>query len=102
MLYVTEYLWVWDTLSHNTSYLEDVTMGIFHYFMTLYRLNQGFSKSETVGLPSHKALEKGALSPGIMIMLFDLIDTQQLSQDSLILLFDMTSDYTKYIKKGLS
>ena len=31
-------------------------------------------------------------------MLFDAIDTQQLSQDSLILLFDIT-DYTKYIKK---
>ncbi len=39
---------------------------------------------------------------GIMIMLFDPTDTQQLSQDSLILLFVITSDYTKYIKKGLS
>lgn len=36
---------------------------------------------------------------GIMIMLLDPIDTQLLSQDSLILLFDITSDYTKYIKK---
>ncbi len=34
-----------------------------------------------------------------MITLFDPIDTQQLSQDSLILRFDRTSDYTKYIKK---
>ncbi len=71
----------------------------------------------TLGLPSDKAWEKVPPHPsllyllsftqfldasGIMIMLFDLIDTQQLSQDSLILLFDMTSDYTKYIKKGLS
>ncbi len=32
-------------------------------------------------------------------MLFDPIDTQQLSQDSLILQFDITSDYTKYRKK---
>ncbi len=34
-----------------------------------------------------------------MIILFDPINAQQLSQDSLILLFDITSDYTKYIKK---
>ncbi len=32
-------------------------------------------------------------------MLFDPIDTPQLSQDCLILLFDITSDYTKYIQK---
>ncbi len=36
---------------------------------------------------------------GIMIMLFGPIDTQQLSQDSLILQFDITSDYTEYIKE---
>lgn len=34
-----------------------------------------------------------------MIMLFDSTDTQQLSQESLILLFAITSDRTKYIKK---
>ena len=34
-----------------------------------------------------------------MIMLFDPIDTKQLSQDSLMLLLDITSDLTKYIKK---
>ncbi len=37
-----------------------------------------------------------------MIILFDPIDTQQLSQARLILLFDITSDYTNYIKKSLS
>ncbi len=72
---------------------------------------QGFSKSETMGLPSDKAWKKAPPHAqlvyllsfaqfldtyGIMIMLFDPIDTQQLSQDSLILLFDITSDYTYY------
>lgn len=32
---------------------------------------------------------------GIMIMLFVITDTLQFSQDSLILLLDITSDYTK-------
>ncbi len=74
---------------------------------------QGFSRSETVGLPSDKAWKKAPPQPRFvyllsfgqsldacgMIMLFDPIDIQQLSQDSLTLLFDITSDYTKYIKK---
>ncbi len=74
----------------------------------------GVFKSETVGLPSDKAWKKAPPQTplvyllsfaqfldayGIVIMLFDPIDTQELSQDSLILLFDVTLDYTKYIKK---
>ncbi len=69
---------------------------------------QEFSKSETVGLPSDEACNAVPLylltftrfldAYGIVIMLFDPIDAQQLSQESLILRFD----YTKYIKKGLS
>ncbi len=73
-------------------------------------LDQGFSKSDTVGTPSDKAWKKVPPQPPLVYllsftefldtygMLFDLIDTQQLCQDSLILLFDKTSDYTKYIK----
>lgn len=36
---------------------------------------------------------------GIMIMLSDPVDTQQLGQDSLILLFDLTSDCTEIHKE---
>ncbi len=73
----------------------------------LFTVEQGFSKSETVGLPSDKAWKKAPRplvyllsftqfldAYGIMFMLFDPIDTKQLSQDSLILQFDITSDYT--------
>ncbi len=65
-------------------------------------VDQGFSKSETVGFPSDKAWKKAPLdiyldAYGIMIVLFDPIDTQQLSRGNPILL----SGYTKYIKKGV-
>ncbi len=65
----------------------------------IFVIEQGFSKS----LWASPQIKLGKSSiPGclwIVIMLFDPIDTQQLSQDSLILLFDITSDNTKYIKK---
>lgn len=70
-------------------------------------LEQGFSNSDW-GPPIRQTFEQGALvylfscaqyleAYGITIMLFDPIDTQQWGQDSLILLFDITWDYTKYI-----
>ncbi len=63
-------------------------------------MDQGFSKSETVGLLSDKAWKKAPPTVyllsfaqfldayGIMIILFNPTDTQQLSQDSLIVLTD--------------
>lgn len=75
-----------------------------------YTPEQGFPKSDTVGLPIDDTLKKAppppiqllaqfCSNPGylwdpyhVMIMFFDPIDTQQL-------LFDITSDYTKYIKR---
>lgn len=70
------------------------------------------SEAETVALRSHKArnqapphplvlLAKSRDADGIMIMLFDPVDTQQLSQSCQILLFDITSVYTKYIKTSV-
>lgn len=56
-------------------------------------LDQGSSKSGTVDLPSDKAWKKM-----IIIMLFDGTDANQLSENSLLFLFDLTSNYTKNIK----
>ncbi len=69
-----------------------------------YPVPQGFSQSEAVGLPSGEAWKNVSLPPsvyllsfaqfldacGVMIMLFDPTDTRHLSQDCLILLFDIT------------
>ncbi len=59
----------------------------------IHLLVQGFSKSETPPLYL-LSFAQFLDAYGIMIILFDPIDTQQLSQESLILLFDITSDYT--------
>ncbi len=63
-----------------------------------------------------QSLEKGAPNPplvyllsfaqsvdayGIMIIIWSNGPSTIMSQNSLILLFDITSDYTKYIKKGM-
>ncbi len=83
-----------------------------HHSMVVVR--EGFSPLTTIikersitgakGLPPHSPLVYLLSFPqfldayGIMIMLFDHTDAQQRSQDSLIL-FDITSDYNKHLKK---
>lgn len=73
--------------------------------MVYYRLSQGFSESDTAGLPSDTTWNQAPPSPfafltyfaqfldvyEIIIMLFDLADIQQLSQGSIILLFHIRS-----------
>lgn len=73
------------------------------YFRLCSKNRTGVFKAWDCGPPRRPSLGKGAPPPfkfldahGINIMLFDPTHAQQLSQDSLIMLFDITSDYAKY------
>lgn len=78
-----------------------------------YVLQNSNPNSET-GPPLRQSLEEGNPPPSfvyllifaqsldnhwIMIMVFVLIETQHLSQDGMILLFDITPDDTEHINK---
>lgn len=66
----------------------------------------GFSKLETVVPPLRRSLVLLSFAQfldahGVMIVLLEHVDVQQLSQGSLMLLFDKNSDDTEYIKRSV-
>ena len=101
------------TQAFNSVWSSGISYKYVHWgFKSQVTKLQGYSKSETVSfhkdmqeLSKTKQINKeGACFSrfvyGIMIISFDPTDNQQLMEDSLILLFDVTSDYTKYITKA--